>query len=989
MKKVHLVFLVALLLAVSLVAVQCRQPESFTLTPTAPKPTETPAAAQLTPTPAAAQPTEAAPTAPAALEGATLLQERCTKCHDLKRVEAAKKTADQWQSTVERMVSKGAQLNAEEQKVLIEYLAATYKAAAAPEAPPRAEVALMAPAAADDALLVQAVAASEAPPRAEVALMAPAAADGATLLQERCTKCHDLQRVEAAKKTADEWQSTVKRMVSKGAQLNAEEQKVLVEYLAATYKAAAPEAPAKVTKIRVGTNAEYPPFEFVDETGRIVGFDPDLMAAIAKAAGFEVEWVNTRWDGIFVALASGEFDAVMSAATITEERKQTVDFSDPYFNAGQVLSVKIGSPYQTPADLAGKKIGVQLGTTGDIWATENTQAEIVRYDEVTLAFQALANGDVDAVIADGPTSVEIIKANPEMNIQVVGEPFTEEYYGIAVNKNKPEVLAAINAGLKAVKESGEYNKIYEKWFGKPEAQPAAPEEDPCAYGGEFKSIEALDDLTVKFTLCYPDVAFLAKIAFSAFSIHPSEQLEAEKGGGKLLEKPIGTGPYQIVEWKRGESITFKRFDDYWGEKAKTPNLIFRWSTESAQRTLELQAGTVDGIDNPGPEDFKIIEADPNLKLYPREGFNIFYIGFNTAYPPFDNEKVRQAIAMGIDRKRIVENFYPPVGSEVADYFMPCSMPGGCVGPKWYEFNPTEARRLLAEAGYPDGFETEIALRDVVRSYLPEPKVVAQDIQAQLKENLNITAKIVVMESGAFLDAADSGQLKGLHLLGWNGDYPDPTNFLDYHFGAGASKQFGPGFPDIHEVLRKAAQISDMNERIQLYAKANELLRLHVPMIPVAHGGSATAFKAAVQGAHASPLGMESFAVMEIPGQDTLVWMQNAEPISLYCNDETDGESLRACEQVLESLMAYEVGGMAVKPGLAESYEVNKDLTEWTFKLRKGVKFHDGSTLDAKDVVTSFTAWWDAASPLHTGNTGAFTYFQALFGAFKNAPPATE
>ncbi|MCS7259460.1 MAG: ABC transporter substrate-binding protein, partial [Anaerolineae bacterium] len=837
---------------------------------------------------------------------------------------------------------------------------------------------------------------------------------GAVLLQERCTKCHNLRRVETAKKTAEEWQKTVERMVSKGAQLSAEEQKVLIEYLAATYKAAAaPEDPAewikikvaaapesfaptatppKVTKIRVGTNAEYPPFEFVDESGRIVGFDPDLMAAIAKAAGFEVEWINTRWDGIFVALASGEFDAVMSAATITEERKQTVDFSDPYFNAGQVLSVKIGSPYKTPADLAGKKIGVQLGTTGDIWATENTQAEIVRYDEVTLAFQALANGDVDAVIADGPTSVAIIQANPEMGLQVVGEPFTEEYYGIAVNKNKPEVLAAINAGLKAVKESSEYDKIYQKWFGTqpatPEATPAA-EEDPCAYGGEFKSIEALDDLTVKFTLCYPDVAFLSKIAFIAFSIHPSEQLEAEKGGGKLLEKPIGTGPYQIVEWKRGEYISFKRFDDYWGEKAKTPNLIFRWSAESAQRTLELQAGTVDGIDNPGPEDFKIIEADPNLKLYPREGFNIFYIGFNTAYPPFDNEKVRQAIAMGIDRKRIVENFYPPVGSEVADYFMPCSMPGGCVGPKWYEFNPAEARRLLAEAGYPDGFETEIALRDVVRSYLPEPKAVAQDIQAQLKENLNITAKIVVMESGAFLDAADSGQLKGLHLLGWNGDYPDPTNFLDYHFGAGASKQFGPGFPDIHEVLKQAAQISDMDKRIQLYAKANELLRQHVPMIPVAHGGSATAFKASVQGAHASPLGIEYFAVMEIPGQDTLVWMQNAEPISLYCNDETDGESLRACEQVLESLMAFEVGGMAVKPGLAESYEVNQDLTEWTFKLRRGVKFHDGSTLDAQDVVTSFNAWWDAASPLHTGNTGAFTYFQALFGAFKNAPPATE
>jgi peptide/nickel transport system substrate-binding protein len=161
----------------------------------------------------------------------------------------------------------------------------------------------------------------------------------------------------------------------------------------------------------------------------------------------------------------------------------------------------------------------------------------------------------------------------------------------------------------------------------------------------------------------------------------------------------------------------------------------------------------------------------------------------------------------------------------------------------------------------------------------------------------------------------------------------------------------------------------------------------VPMVPVAHGGSATVFKATVQGAHASPLTDEKFAVMSIPGQDTLVWMQNAEPIGLYCPDETDGESLRACEQINESLLAYKVGGTDVVPSLAESYEPNADLTEWTFHLRKGVTWHDGTPFTAKDVVASFNAWWDAASPLHKGRVGDFTYFSSLFGAFKNAPPA--
>ncbi len=223
----------------------------------------------------------------------------------------------------------------------------------------------------------------------------------------------------------------------------------------------------EVKKVIIGTNAEYPPFEYVDENGEIQGFDIDLMKAIAKAAGFEPEFVNTRWDGIFVALASGEFDAVISAATITDERKQTVDFSEPYFNAGQVLAVKKGSDIKGLEDLAGKKVGVQLGTTGDIWASENTDAEVVRYDEITLAMQALANGDVDAVINDGPTTADMIKANPEWNVEIVAGPFTDEFYGIAVRKDAPEILAAINKGLEAVRASGEYDQIYEKWFGAP------------------------------------------------------------------------------------------------------------------------------------------------------------------------------------------------------------------------------------------------------------------------------------------------------------------------------------------------------------------------------------------------------------------------------------------------------------------------------------------------------------------------------------------
>ncbi len=508
----------------------------------------------------------------------------------------------------------------------------------------------------------------------------------------------------------------------------------------------------------------------------------------------------------------------------------------------------------------------------------------------------------------------------------------------------------------------------------------------CDYGGLIKEIAAVDPLTVRFTMCAPDPAFPAKAAFTSFAIQPKEWLEQTGGTGELLEKPIGTGPYMVESWVRGDSITFKRFDGYWGEKAKAETLIFRWSAEAAQRLLELQSGQVDGIDNPAPDDFATVANDPSLQLKERPALNTFYIGMNNTYAPFDNEKVRQAVAMGIDRKRIVDNFYPP-GSEVATHFTPCSIPNACVGDPWYEFNPEMARQLLAEAGFPDGFDTVIEYRDVVRGYLPEPGVVAQDIQAQLKENLNINAKINVIESGAFIDAADAGQLQGLHLLGWGADYPDVTNFLDFHFGAGASQQFGNKFDDITEALRQGASLAAEEERQPFYEQANNAIRQHVPMIPVAHGGSGVVYKSDVEGAFASPLGNEYFAAMDPGGRDTFVWMQNGEPPGLYCADESDGEALRACEQVTEALLSYELGGTAVQPGLATSCDPNEDLTVWTCTLREGVKFHDGSDLDANDVVMSWLVQWDASHPLHKGRDGSFTYFSSLWGGFLNAPPA--
>jgi ABC-type transport system substrate-binding protein len=505
----------------------------------------------------------------------------------------------------------------------------------------------------------------------------------------------------------------------------------------------------------------------------------------------------------------------------------------------------------------------------------------------------------------------------------------------------------------------------------------------CDYGGEFKAIEAVDEFTVKFTLCKPDPAFLSKVAFDVFAIADTATLEKTGGDSiKLSDEANGTGPFKIKSWTRGDNITYEANTNYWGKKPAFKTLIIKWSEQSAQRLLELQAGTVDGIDNPAPEDFATISGDSKLKLYPRDPLNVFYIGFNNTIAPFDNEKIRQAIAYAIDRDRIVKEYYP-ANSMVATVFVPPALkPGWSETNPWYKYDPEKAKALLKEAGWVDGTEVKLSFRNVVRGYLPTPDKVAQEIQAQLAE-VGIKVNIDQQESATFLDNTAAGK-EGFFLLGWGADYPDASNFYDYHFANDASATFGKLFPDIADPIRKAAQVADPAERQKLYDTVNANIKTHVPMIPVAHGTSAVAFAANVKNAMTGPLGNEPFYIMD-PGKENLVFLQGGEPAALFCQDETDGESLRACQQIYEPLMRFKDGSVEVEPALAASYTVNTDATEWVFKLRQGVTFHGGENLDANDVVKSFKVQWDATDPLHKGRTGTFEYFGAFFGTSLNAP----
>jgi polar amino acid transport system substrate-binding protein len=230
--------------------------------------------------------------------------------------------------------------------------------------------------------------------------------------------------------------------------------------------ACAPGAGAK-TKVRVATEAAYPPFETVDEASKeLVGYDIDLMKAIAKKAGFEVEFQNTPFDSVLAGMATCQFDAAVSAITITAERGEKMSFSDPYINAGQVTTVRIdNTEIKGPAELKGKTIGVQLSTTGQIEAEKIEGATVKPYDSVDLAFLDLANGQVDAVVADYPTTLNFVNKSAD-KIKITGDVFTDESYGIAVCKKNTELLGKINKALAALKEDGTLKTLEEKWLAK-------------------------------------------------------------------------------------------------------------------------------------------------------------------------------------------------------------------------------------------------------------------------------------------------------------------------------------------------------------------------------------------------------------------------------------------------------------------------------------------------------------------------------------------
>jgi peptide/nickel transport system substrate-binding protein len=389
----------------------------------------------------------------------------------------------------------------------------------------------------------------------------------------------------------------------------------------------------------------------------------------------------------------------------------------------------------------------------------------------------------------------------------------------------------------------------------------------------YESCEVNGDLEATVTLAKPFAGFIPALSLPAFSMQSPDALQefkADEIGGsaeapKLSEyaqgHPVGTGPFKFDSWNVGEDLTVSANEEYWGEQGDVQKVIFRIIDDPQARTQALQAGTIDGFDLVSPADIPVLEED-GYKIVARDPFTILYLGINHKVEELSDPLVREAIHHAIDKQALIDQTLPE-GTQLATQFIPDVVDGYNEDVTTYEYDPERAKELLAEAGYPDGFEVQFNYpTDVSRPYMPTPEQVFTNISAQLKEvGITVTPAPDVWTPD-YLDRIQGTEDHGLHLLGWTGDYNDTDNFIGVFFGQ-EKPEFGFSNPELFEALEEARGMTDREEQTGMYEEINEQIAEFNPAIPLAHPAPSLAFAPRVDSYPASPVNDEVFNMIEL------------------------------------------------------------------------------------------------------------------------------
>ncbi|MDX5474955.1 MAG: glutathione ABC transporter substrate-binding protein [Bacillaceae bacterium] len=347
----------------------------------------------------------------------------------------------------------------------------------------------------------------------------------------------------------------------------------------------------------------------------------------------------------------------------------------------------------------------------------------------------------------------------------------------------------------------------------------------------IEEVKIEDDHTVHIVTKYPFAPLPAHLAHNAGSIiAPSAMKEEKDGGKKVDENPIGTGPFVLDEWIRGDEIKFKRFEDFWGDKAVVDTMSFKVVPEQATRTAMLETGEAHVI-QVGSSDVKRVEALDGVELERVRGTRMDYLGFNMEKAPFDNIKVRQAIAMAVNKNDIVDGILDGQGVAAVGPLAP-TVVGNYQGLTPLPYDVEGAKALLAEAGFASGFKTTLYVNEGNR----ERADIAELIQDQLRP-LGIDVEIEIIEWGAFLEKTGAGEHE-MFILGWttvtgDADYGLYALFHSTMFGAPGNRSFYAN-PKVDELLDFARSEADQAKRDGAYKEISEILVEEAPMVYLQH-----------------------------------------------------------------------------------------------------------------------------------------------------------
>ena len=385
----------------------------------------------------------------------------------------------------------------------------------------------------------------------------------------------------------------------------------------------------------------------------------------------------------------------------------------------------------------------------------------------------------------------------------------------------------------------------------------------------LKSVDRIDDYTVKITLNQAEAPFLANLAMQYAGIQSKEYAIAMLKAGtpeKVDQDPIGTGPFYLVQYQKDAIIRFKAFPQYWGGKAKIDDLVFAITPDASVRWAKLQKGECHVMPYPNPADLDAIRKDPNVQVLEQPGLNVGYLSYNTTKKPFDDVRVRKAINMAINKKAIIDGVYLSTGV-AAKNPIPPTMWSYNDAVKDDPYDPEAAKKLLAQAGFPDGFSTDLWAMPVQRPYNPNAKRIAELMQADLAK-INVKAEIKSFEWGEYRKRLQAGEHQ-MGMLGWTGDNGDPDNFLYTLLGCASAKSASGSniskfcYQPYEDLVLKAKSATKQSERDALYKKAQLIFKEQAPWFTIAHAVQLKPVRKEVVDFKLSPFGRHTFYGVDI------------------------------------------------------------------------------------------------------------------------------